>query len=275
MMIRMQLKQLGGVLLALLLFLPASYAQQGTVSGRVVDQQGQPLEGVTVTVQSQSRQTVTDNTGNYRIAATSAHTLVFSLVGMAPQEVVVGNRSAINVTLTPSSETLDEVAVTAFGIKREERSLGYTAQSVTAEELSFNQQPNLVNALQGKAAGIQIRNTGGAPGKGAKIQIGGIHSLDPTLESSPLFVIAGVIMDNSPANRGEAASIRGMSNRAVDINPDDIASMNILRGGAATALYGLRGSNGVVVITTKQGQAGDIRISYQGSVGVDEVHKLP
>src|SRR3546814_6257059 len=93
------------VLLALLWFLPASYAQQGTVSGRVVDQQGQPLEGVTVTVQSQSRQTVTDNTGNYRIAATSAHTLVFSLVGMAPQEVVVGNRSAINVTLTDRQST--------------------------------------------------------------------------------------------------------------------------------------------------------------------------
>src|SRR5690606_25401530 len=169
MMIRMQVKQLGGVLLVLLWSLSASYAQQGTVGGRVVDQQGQPLEGVTVTVQNQNRQTVTDNTGNYRIEATSVNTLVFSLMGMVSQEVVVGNQSTINVTLIASSETLDEVAVTAFGIKREERSLGYTAQSVTAEELSFNQQPNLVNALQGKAAGIQIRNTGGAPGQGAKI----------------------------------------------------------------------------------------------------------
>ena len=275
MMIRTQLKQLGGALLALMWFLPASYAQQGTVSGRVVDQKGQPLEGVTVTVQNQNRQTVTDGTGNYNIGATSGNTLVFSLMGMSSQEVAVGNRSTINVTLVPSSETLDEVAVTAFGIKREERSLGYTAQSVTAEELTVNQQPNMVNALQGKIAGVQIRNTGGAPGQGAKIQIRGVNSLDPGRGNTPLFVIDGVIMDNSTSTQFSSSEGRGMSNRAVDINPSDIESMNILRGGAATALYGLRGSNGVVVITTKQGKVGDFRINYQGSVGIDEVNKFP
>src|SRR5690606_30242738 len=138
-----------------------------------------------------------------------------------------------------------------------------------------NKQPNLVNALQGKAAGVQIRSTGGAPGQGAKILIRGINSLDPSRDNSPLFVIDGVIMDNSTSTQGSSAAGRGMSNRSVDINPDDIESMNILRGGAATALYGLRGSNGVVVITTKQGKSGTIRINYQGSAGIDEVNKFP
>src|SRR5690606_27196414 len=110
------------------------------------------------------------------------------------------------------SETLDEVAVTAFGIKREERSLGSTAQSVTAEQLTVNQQPNMVNALQGKIAGVQIRNTGGAPGQGAKIQIRGVNSLDPSRENSPLFVIDGVIMDNSTSTAFSSAGGRGMSN---------------------------------------------------------------
>ncbi|WP_353126603.1 SusC/RagA family TonB-linked outer membrane protein [Parapedobacter pyrenivorans] len=270
-----ELKKLGGLMMALLWLLPAGYAQERTINGRVSDQQGQPLEGVTVTVQNEGGQTVTDDSGSYRITVSKGNVLVFSLIGMASQEIAIGDRTTIDIILIAASETLDEVAVTAFGIKREERSLGYTAQAVTAEQLTVNQQPNLVNALQGKAAGIQIRNTGGAPGQGAKIQIRGINSLDPDRDNSPLFVIDGVIMDNSTSTQGESASIRGMSNRAVDINPNDIESMNILRGGAATALYGLRGSNGVVVITTKQGKAGDIRINYQGAVGIDEVNKFP
>ena len=270
-----ELKKLSGLMMALLWLLPASYAQERTINGRVLDQQGQPLEGVTIAVQNQNRQTVTDDDGRYRITASNGDILVFSLMGMAAQEVTVGERTTIDIILIPSSETLDEVAVTAFGIKREERSLGYTAQSVTAEDLTVNKQPNMVNALQGKIAGVQIRNTGGAPGQGAKIQIRGVNSLDPNRDNSPLFVIDGVIMDNSTSTQGASASGRGMSNRSVDINPNDIESMNILRGGAATALYGLRGSNGVVVITTKQGKVGDIRINYQGSVGLDEVNKFP
>src|SRR5690606_10469648 len=230
------------------------YAQVRTISGRVTGPEGEALQGVTVQVLNQSAQTVTDANGNYSIQASTGSTLVFSLVGMTRQEVAVGSGNTVNVTLEGSAESLDEVAVTASGIKREERSLGYTAQSVTAEELTVNKQPNMVNALQGKAAGVQIRSTGGAPGQGAKIQIRGINSLDPNRDNSPLFVIDGVIMDKGTSTQGESAAGRGMSNRSVDINPDDIESMNILRGGAATALYGLRGSNGVVVITTKQGK---------------------
>lgn len=271
-----------GVVLALLWLVQVCYAQQRTISGRVAGEDGESLSGVTVTVKGSSVSTQTDGDGRYAIQVLGTDAvLVFAYLGMEVQELPVGRASTLNATLVPASSTLEEVAVTAFGIKREERSLGYVVQSVSAEELTVNKQPNMVNALQGKTAGVQIRSTGGAPGQGAKIQIRGINSLDPDRDNSPLFVIDGVLMDNSTftqnssSDEGGAAAGRGMSNRAVDINPEDIESMNILRGGAATALYGLRGSNGVVVITTKQGQRGTLRINYQGSVGLDEVNKFP
>lgn len=252
-----------------------TYAQQRVVSGRVTDSSGNGLSGVTVTVAGASTQAQTDDGGNYRINASTGQTLVFSLVGMQRREIVLGQSPTLNVTLEESTEAIEEVAITAFGIQRQSRSLGYTAQTVNSEELNFNRQPNVVNALQGKTAGVQIRSTGGAPGQGAKIQIRGINSIDPNRDNSPLFVIDGVIMDNSTSTQGSQASARGMSNRAVDVNPDDIETINILRGGAATALYGLRGANGVVVITTKSGKVGSIQVNYQGSYGIDEVNKFP
>lgn len=133
----------------------------------------------------------------------------------------------------------------------------------------------MVNALQCKVAGVTISSTGGAPGQGARIQIRGINSLDPARDNQPLFVIDGVLMDNSTSTQGEGADGRGMSNRAVDVNPDDIETINILRGGAATALYGLRGANGVVVITTKSGKAGSLKVDYQGTAGFENVARFP
>lgn len=254
---------------------PLAYAQERSISGRVTDGSGEALLGVTVVVSGTSAQTQTDASGYYRINASSGQTLIFSLVGMQRKEVVVGESATIDVTLEDSSDAIEEVTVTAFGIKRAARSLGYAAQSVGSEDLNFNKQTNVVNALQGKTAGVQIRSTGGAPGQGAKIQIRGINSIDPDRDNSPLFVIDGVIMDNSTSTQGGTAGSRGMSNRAVDINPEDVETMNILRGGAATALYGLRGANGVVVITTKSGQSGTMRINYSGNYGIDEMNKYP
>ncbi|WP_432709155.1 SusC/RagA family TonB-linked outer membrane protein, partial [Pedobacter sp.] len=158
---------------------------------------------------------------------------------------------------------------------REKRSLGYSTQVVQAEELNENKQNNVVNALQGKVAGVTISSTGGAPGQGASIQIRGINSLDPNRSNEPLFVIDGVIIDNSTSLVGDQADLRGMSNRSADINPQDIETINVLKGGAATALYGLRGSNGVVVITTKSGQAGVLRINVSSTTGIDEVNRFP
>jgi len=251
-------------------------AQQKTIHGRVtIDETGQVLPGVTVSVKGTAMRSQTNEEGNYSIQAAIGQTLVFSYIGMEPLELPVGAGNELNARLKASSSGLDEVVVTALGIKREERSLGYTAQQVSASELNYNKQPNLVNALQGKVAGVTISSTGGSPGQGARIQIRGINSIDPNRDNQPLFVIDGVLMDNSTSTQGASASGRGMSNRAVDINPDDIESINILRGGAATALYGLRGANGVVVITTKSGKSGDIKIDYQGSAGFENVLRFP
>ena len=170
---------------------------------------------------------------------------------------------------------IEEVVVTALGIQRNPRSLGYAAQGISSKTLNSNKQPNMLNAMQGKVSGVTISSTGGAPGQGANIQIRGINSIDPTRDNQPLFVIDGILMDNSTSTQGDGASLRGMSNRSVDINPDDIETMNILKGGAATALYGLRGANGVVIITTKSGKAGTLKIDYQGTAGFENVNKFP
>ena len=253
----------------------AVMAQTKDISGKVSDSENaSTLPGVVVKLKGTTTAVATNNNGQYSIKVPNAGgTLTFSYVGYETKEVTVGAQTVINVSLNTDSKQLTEVVVTAMGIKREQRSLGYTAQSVSGKELTENRQSNVVNALQGKVAGVTISSTGGAPGQGARIQIRGVNSIDPGRDNQPLFVIDGIFMDNSTSSQGEAAY--GMSNRAVDLNPDDIESMNILRGGAATALYGLRGANGVVVITTKSGRAGTLKIDYQGTFGIENVNTMP
>lgn len=259
-----------------LLFLWVAFAAAQTrdVRGKVTDaESAAPVPGVVVKLKGSSTTVATDQNGNYAITVPAAGgILTFSFVGYVSREMPVGTQNMVNVALTTDSRELTEVVVTALGIKRDQRSLGYTAQSVSGSELTANKQPNVVNALQGKVAGVTIGSTGGAPGQGSRIQIRGVNSIDPGRDNQPLFVIDGILMDNSTSTQGDAY---GASNRAVDINPDDIESMNILRGGAATALYGLRGGNGVVVITTKSGKAGTIKIDYQGSYGFENVNTMP
>jgi TonB-linked SusC/RagA family outer membrane protein len=250
-----------------------SFAQQKTVTGKVTEADTNlPIPGVTVLVKGSNTQVQTNAQGNFSIQAAQGATLVFSFVGTTSVQRTVGAGNVLNVSLSPASENLEEVVVTALGIKREARSLAYTAQSVSGKDLTENKQTNVVNALQGKVAGVTIGSTGGAPGQGARIQIRGVNSIDPNRDNQPLFVIDGIVMDNSTSTQGDAY---GASNRAVDLNPDDIESMSILRGGAATALYGLRGGNGVVVITTKAGKAGTIKIDYQGTYGFENVNTMP
>jgi TonB-linked SusC/RagA family outer membrane protein len=260
------------------LFATNARAQTKTVTGKVTDAETNlPIPGATVTVKGTQTRVQTNNDGSYSVEAAAGSTLVFTVIGKQLTERIVGPGNVLNAVLANTASDLNEVVVTALGIKRDQRSLGYTAQSVNSSDLNKNRQSNVVNALQGKVAGVTISSTGGAPGQGARIQIRGINSIDPARDNQPLFVIDGVLMDNSTSTQGEGsgAAGRGMSNRAVDINPDDIESMNILRGGAATALYGLRGANGVVVITTKAGQAGSIKINYQGTFGIENVNKFP
>lgn len=264
-------------------------AQDNTVSGKVMTSDDEStLPGVNVLVKGTSNGTITDIDGNYKIEASSDATLIFSFVGYENQEVLVGSRTVIDISLQPDVQALDEVIVTAFGIKQDKKALGYAVQQVTGDDVRDTNQPNLVNALQGKVAGVTINNGGGAAGAGASILIRGVTSLDPTRNNQPLFIIDGVPISNQtqsarvkPSAGSNQAEVGGddaqfsFSNRAMDINPDDIESISVLKGSAATALYGLRAANGAVVITTKRGEAGKARVSYSFSTGWDKVGQVP
>ncbi|MGV3558036.1 SusC/RagA family TonB-linked outer membrane protein [Larkinella arboricola] len=267
------------VAVALLLCSSLVMAQQIEVSGRITSEgEDSALPGVNVSVKGTTIGTLTDADGRYSIRVNGeTAVMVFSYIGFETQEIRVENRRSINVTMKQDNKMLNEVVVTALGISRDKKALGYAAQNVNSEELVQNRQPNLVNALQGKVAGVTITSTGGAPGQGARILIRGINSIDATRDNQPLFVVDGVLFDNSTSTgtSNSGAELRGMSNRAADINPDDIETINILKGGAATALYGLRGANGVVVITTKSGKTGALRGNFTSTFGVENVNKFP
>lgn len=194
---------------------------------------------------------------------------------MLSKEVTMGSSNSINVILQEDSEQLDEVIVTAFGISQEKKSLGYAAQNIDADAITKTKQTNLVSALQGQVAGVQITNSGGAPGQSSRIIIRGINSLDPSADNQPLFVVDGVPIDNSTIESGDNDTPRGLTNRAADINPADVESMSVLKGAAATALYGVRAANGAVIITTKRGKSGRVSINLNTSVGFDELNSLP
>ncbi|MEZ5033817.1 MAG: SusC/RagA family TonB-linked outer membrane protein [Chitinophagaceae bacterium] len=259
----------------MLLMLPLTLLAQKKITGYVSDENGAPLVSANVQEKGKLNTVVTDAGGNFSIKVQDDNAvLVISSVNFTTQEVNVGEKTSVNVKMVRSGN-LNEVVVTAFGIKKQKRSLGYSTQEVGAKDLEVAKQPNIINALQGKVAGVQINSTGGAPGQGASILIRGVKSLDPNKNNQPLFVIDGVIMDNSTSTVGAQASLRGMSNRAADLNPNDIENVSILKGGAATALYGQAGSNGVVVITTKSGRAGKIQVGVDATYGIDQVNKFP
>ena len=264
-------------LLGFLLLAVFTYAQK-TVKGKVTDaSNGLGIPGVSVSVKGQAGNTVvTTNDGTFTINVPSNNSsLVFTYVGYSTKEVAVGSQTMVNVSLSESSQTLEGVVVTALGITREKKALAYSAQTVMSDELTKNKQTNVLNALQGKVAGAQISSTGGAPGQGSTIRIRGINSIDPNRSNEPLFVIDGVLIDNSTSTFGSGAELRNMSNRATDVNPEDIETINVLKGGAATALYGLRGSNGVIVITTKKGKSGSFDVNFSSTYGVENVNKKP
>ncbi len=270
------MKQCITISACLLLFTVTSMAQKGRiVTGNVrSDQNNLQLESVTVSEKGTNNVATTDNAGNYKLTLTKDNSvMVFSYVGYGTTEVPVKDQFIVNALLN-NQAIMDEVVVTAFGIKKEKRSLGYTVQSVDASDLNINRQTNVVNALQGKVAGVTITSGGGAPGQGARILIRGINSLDAGRNNQPLFIVDGVEIDNSTFTTGGAES-RGMTNRAADINPDDIENISVLRGGAATALYGIRAANGAIIITTKAAMAGKMRASYTGTYGIENVNKTP
>ncbi|GEO12120.1 SusC/RagA family TonB-linked outer membrane protein [Segetibacter aerophilus] len=273
----MRKRKLKGFLL-LFIFLPSLiFAQTRQITGVITNQNGEPVSSATVLQKGTQNGVSANEQGAFSISVTGNNpTLVISSTGFNSYEVKVGGESNYNVSLTPSG-MLEEVVVTALGISREKKALGYATQEVKAADLSRNHQANLVNALQGKVAGVTISSVGGGPGQGASIRIRGINSIDVTQSNEPLFVIDGIILDNSTSTLGAGSgyNVRTVGNRASDINPEDIETINVLKGGAATALYGLRGANGVVVITTKKGKGTGVRVNFSSTYGFDNINKTP
>jgi TonB-linked SusC/RagA family outer membrane protein len=265
------------LLLAVLSMMAVGAYAQKRISGQVTDAiNGMPLIGATVQNVATSTGTVTDLDGNYSIEAPVGARLKFSYVGYQDVEKLVGQEAVINVAMEVTGQQLGEVVVTAFGMQRDKKALTYAVQTLKATEIVESQQPNLVNALQGKMAGVMVNNSGGAPGASSVIMIRGGTSLSGN--NQPLFVVDGIPIDNSTqigGGVGLSAQNTVNSNRGIDINPEDIESITVLKGPAAAVLYGLRASEGAVIITTKRGEAGTFRVNYSNSFSRDVVNKLP
>lgn len=252
----------------------------GRVTGVVKDVNGEPLIGATIKVKGTGRGTATNIEGRYSIQAAQGSTLVVTYIGTKPQEVKVTG-STVDVTLSDSNTNLGEVVVTALGIKKDKKSLGYAIDELDSKELMRNKSTNAINSLSGKIAGVNITQSSGAAGSGSQIILRGGTSGSESRDNQPLFVVDGVIYDNSSTVVGNSAFDGSMaastttSNRVMDINPEDIENMSVLKGPAASALYGSRAANGVVIITTKRGKDGAVEINLNAKYISTWVRNLP
>ncbi len=233
----------------------SAYAQNVTVKGTVTGDDGSTLPGVTVLEKGTTNGVITDFDGKYSISVANNAVLAFSFVGMAPQEIAVGGKSTINVIMKTSSTEVDEVVVTALGIKREKKALGYSISSIKSEELVKSGTPvNPLTSLYGKAAGVRVASTAGGPTAGMIINIRNAVSLTEETSTRPLFVVDGIpIFDEHTNSTRNDRDGRDRGTGINDINADDIATVDILKGAKAAVLYGSAGANGVVLITTKSG----------------------
>ena len=259
------------------LCLPAQ-AQERSVSGNVTSAEDESaLPGVNVIVKGTTIGTVTDVDGNYRLnIPADAQTLTFSFIGFAEQEAEIEGRSVINLEMVSDVKQLSEVVVTALGIERERRELGYAITTVEGEELTKVRSTNALNSLAGRVPGVRITSQSGTAGGSVAIQIRGANSLAGT--SQPLFVVDGAPISNYAYNGTRNDIIGGgadVGSRAGDLNPDDIASINVLKGASAVALYGQRARDGVVVITTKKGRRDGTNVEVNSSLRFDTPLRLP
>lgn len=259
-------------------------AQGVQIKGKVTSaEDGSALPGASVLVKGTTVATVTDAEGNYSInVPNGATTLVVNYVGMQSVEIALAGQTVIDVSLKAEVTNVDEVIVTALGISKERKALGYSVQDVKGDDINKTPTLNMVNSLNGRVAGVQVINSSGTAGSSSFITIRGNNSL--TGNNQPLFVVDEVPIDNSmnysgnPDNAGNNL-LDGVaySNRAIDLNPEDIENVTVLKGGAASAMYGIRAANGVIKITTKKGKSKDgaSSIIFSSSVSFDKVNKLP
>ena len=267
--------------LVLFFFAAFSWAQEKQISGTVKDSKGVPLSNVSYLVKDTKKGGVTDADGHFTVTVKNENAiLVFSSVNFKSIEVTVGQNSTVDVALQAADNNLNEVVVTALGIQKQKKSLGYAVQEVKGQTLVEAREPNLVNDLSGKVAGLQVVRSGNGPGGSSQITLRGNNSL--TGASQPLIVVDGVPMDNATGRVGIGSTndfynpSLDMGNGLSDINADDIASVSVLKGPAAAALYGSLGGNGVILITTKTGkkQPG-LGLSVSSSVGFESILSNP
>jgi TonB-linked SusC/RagA family outer membrane protein len=277
-----KLLQLLALLLVLIVLLPLQgMSQQRNISGTVRAENQTPLEGVTISVKNTNRVTQTDANGQFSIRAATGETLVITYVGYILQELKVNNSSDLAVTMRTSGNNMNEVVVTALGIPKQRKALGYSVTDLNAQELMKNKNTNIVNSLAGKVPGVNITQFSGSAGAGASITIRGGNSTSEGRQNQPLFVIDGIIYDNSTTVTGNTGtdglsrSNTTYSNRIMDINPEDIETLSVLKGAAAAALYGSRAADGVVIITTKKGAEGRVTVNVNSKISTSWANKLP
>lgn len=261
-------------LMVFLLFGAFGSMAQSTISGTVIDEEtGEGLPGATVFLKgSTSTGTVTDLDGKFTINARPFDVLVFSSIGFIPQEVSIDGQKNLEITMLVDVQSLEEVVVTAFGLKREKKALTYSAQSVGIEELAEARSLNVANSLSGKVAGLNFSTTGGGVGSASRVTLRGTRSIQGN--NQPLYVVDGVPIDNSVRTteneEGGDTSSDGISN----LNPEDIESVSVLKGPSAAALYGTRASNGVIIITTKKGVEGRTKVTVSSNFMLSKAYNL-
>lgn len=243
------------------------------IKGKVTDETGEPLIGVNIQVQGSANGVITDIEGRYSIEAPVGSTLNFTYIGYTPQNVKVTDRSVYNVTLATAVEQLNEVVVTALGIKREQKALSYNVQQVKADEISGIKDANFINSLNGKVAGVTINSSSSGVGGASKVVMRGAKSIEQS--SNALYVIDGIPMYNFGGGGGMEFDSRGATESIADINPDDIESISVLTGAAAAALYGSNAANGAIVITTKRGQVGKLQVTVNSNTEFARPFVLP
>ena len=257
--------------------MPRAVQQNGNhkVTGRVVDSAGEPLIGATIMVEGTKEGAVTDIDGNFTINTTSKAKLVISYVGYTTQTILVGDKTTIDVTLKEVANTMNEVVVTALGIKRAEKALSYNVQSVGSNELTRNKDANFVNSLNGKVAGVSISKSASGVGGATRVIMRGAKSIEG--DNNVLYVIDGIPIFNFSGGHdsGIMGEGRVSSEGIADLNPEDIESISVLAGPSAAALYGSNAANGAILITTKKGKEGRVDISFSSSADFSSPLLMP
>ena len=273
------------VVMGLSLFAAQAFAQQKTVTGRVTTEQGEPLAGVSILIRGTTTGTTSNSQGTYTLPVAVGQVLQFRYIGTAPETRTVGAENTINVQLRRVAASLDAVVVTALGETAAVRSIGTSQQTVQGSDIAETQRPNFINALQGRVAGVEVTSSSGVPGASSSITIRGVSSISSS--NQPLMIIDGLPMDNKTLNTGVLASDapgsatafsnRGVdfTNRAADLNPEDIETLVVLKGPEASALYGIDAANGAIIITTKRGKPGRSGMEYSNNFSIQSIKARP